>query len=273
MKNPLSITLIEQGAATAPQVLRGDFAASIRMAAQLGYQTVEIHVADPFSFPLEKIRALCQETGIRPSSIVTGQAYTRRNLSLTDRESSVREAAMREMFAYINIAAELSAVDGVTVGWVKGNRTPGLESEFDDLLAHQLRRMGEDALAKSQKILVECINRYECNVFNTAQELLNFIGKYALQGVYVQLDTFHMNIEEVDPAETILTCGDALGFVQFADSNRRYLGAGHIDFAPIMKALRQVHYKGSLSLECIPEADAASSATFSRARLQALMLD
>jgi sugar phosphate isomerase/epimerase len=264
MNNALSITLIENGPESAPQVLKGELTGSLRKAAELGYDGVEIHVVDPFDFPVEKIRAACKETGVRIACIVTGQAFTRRHLCLTAEDPEVREKAMREVFAYIDIAASLQATDGIIIGWIKGNRTPGREEEFDQLLAQQLGKLGAYAQERGQKILVECINRYETNVFNTADELMRFIARFQIAGVYVQLDTFHMNIEEVDPAATIRACGKQLGFIQFADSNRSYLGAGHIDFAPIMQALSDIQYTGSLSLECLPGADPIRCASVSR---------
>ena len=97
-------------------------------------------------------------------------------------------------------------------------------------------------------------------MFNTAEETLAFINTYGLSNTYVHLDTFHMNIEEADMAKSIRSCGDKLGYIHFADSNRLYPGAGHIDFAPVMKALAETAYAGSLSVECIPLPDSRTAA-------------
>ena len=61
MKNRLSITAIEEGAATAPLVLRGDLITSIKSAASLGYDALEIHIIDAVSFPTGEVRKALQE--------------------------------------------------------------------------------------------------------------------------------------------------------------------------------------------------------------------
>ena len=72
-----------------------------------------------------------------------------------------------------------------------------------------------------------------------------------------------MAIEEADIAATLRTCGAAVGHVHFADSNRRAIGFGHTDPAPIVKALKEIGYTGYLSAEILPlpDADAAARQT------------
>ena len=45
------------------------------------------------------------------------------------------------------------------------------------------------------------------------------------------LDTFHMNIEEASMPDALTAAGDRLWHVHIGDSNRRYPGSGHLDFA------------------------------------------
>ena len=65
-------------------------------------------------------------------------------------------------------------------------------------------------------------------------------------------DLFHVNIEEADVAATITACGDLVGHVHWADSNRRAMGMGHTDPRPIVQALRSIGYQGHLSAEVLP---------------------
>ena len=57
-----------------------------------------------------------------------------------------------------------------------------------------------------------------------------------MQNVKLLCDLFHMSIEEANLAATLRTAGSLVGHVHFADSNRRPVGGGHTDFAPIAKA-------------------------------------
>ena len=63
------------------------------------------------------------------------------------------------------------------------------------------------------------------------------------------IDTCWMNSEEASLAGAVLSGGDLIEYVQIADSNRRYPGAGHIPFGDIMRALRHIDYEGYLSVQ------------------------
>jgi sugar phosphate isomerase/epimerase len=73
-------------------------------------------------------------------------------------------------------------------------------------------------------------------------------------------DLFHANIEEVDIAAAISAAGRHIGHVHFVDSNRRPAGCGHIDYAPIVAALREIGYDGYLSAEALPWPDSEGAA-------------
>lgn len=259
MKNALAITAIEDGAPRAPLVLRGDLAHSIETAAKLGYSAIEIHVIDAPTFPTDAVCDACRKHDISIASIVTGQIFTRRHLCITSPDKDNRDAAMKELYDYIDIAATVEATDGIVIGWIKGNRPESGGAAYDDLLASQLRDLGRYAARKGQKILVEVINRYETNVFNTARELVDFLNRYQLENTYVHLDTFHMNIEEADMVEAIRTAGGRLGYFHVADSNRLVPGRGHTDFVSLFSALKEVGYQGAISLECIPDPDSLTT--------------
>lgn len=252
MTNPLAITAITAADAAAPLVLRGELTQCIRQARELGYQAVELHVVDAADFPTRAVRDACLDQDIRVSAIVTGRIFTQRNRCMTSPDPDNRAAAMEELRAYTDIAAALEATDGVVIGWVKGRRPEGDQGDFDRLLAGQLRALGEYAGDRGQRLLIEVINRYETNLFNTAQELVSFLRTWELPHCLVHLDTFHMNIEEADPAQAIRTAGSLLGYFHAADSNRLPPGRGHIDFVGLFSALREVRYSGTISLECIP---------------------
>jgi glycosyltransferase involved in cell wall biosynthesis len=58
----------------------------------------------------------------------------------------------------------------------------------------------------------------------------DFIKRTGSEHGTLPLDTFHLNIEEVDPAMAIRLAGDRIGYFHIGESNRGYLGAGTINF-------------------------------------------
>lgn len=269
MKHTYATTAIGELSPGAPLLLQGDLLEAVSKTAELGYQTMEIHVVEPALFPVRLLADACGAHRIRVASIVTGRVYTKRHKCITSPDPENREAAMKELYAYVDIAAELQAADGVLIGWVKGKRPENAEG-FDDLLAAQLGQLAAYASQKKQRLLIEVINRYETNVFNTCAQTLDFLTRYDIPNAYIHLDTFHMNIEERDQAAAIRLAGNRLGYMHFADSNRLSPGSGHIDFVPVLQALEEVGYRGSLSVECLPLPDGETAAANSIAVLEKL---
>ena len=59
-----------------------------------------------------------------------------------------------------------------------------------------------------------------------------------------------MNIEEADPLRAFLSSARWLRHVQLSDSNRLEPGAGHIDWAAMLRALDSIGYTDELAYEC-----------------------
>jgi len=75
-----------------------------------------------------------------------------------------------------------------------------------------------------------------------------------LDNVGIMEDTFHMNIEEDSMAEAIRNSGEKLLYIHIADSNRAAPGRGHINFKPVVQAIKDIDYQGYLSFELLPAA-------------------
>jgi sugar phosphate isomerase/epimerase len=123
-----------------------------------------------------------------------------------------------------------------------------------------IRRYGEYASEQNVALVIEPINRYETTYINTIDDALQFIGEVDLDNLGILADTFHMNIEEANLAESLQSAGDLIHHVQFTDSNRLAAGRGHIDFRVLAAALRDSGYDGYLSTETLPLPDSPTAA-------------
>ena len=63
------------------------------------------------------------------------------------------------------------------------------------------------------------------------------------------LDTYHMNIEETDPAAAFTLAGPRLAHVQVSANDRGAPGADHLDWPRCRDALRATGYGGPLCIE------------------------
>jgi sugar phosphate isomerase/epimerase len=266
----IAVTAVESAASTAPFVLRGPHRDTIRQAAQIGYDAVELHIANPAEIDGGELLRACDENRIAVSSIGTGLAFLRDGVTLTHQDEGIRRDAAHRLKAFIELGATLNSI--VIVGLIKGQARdagdlPTYETRFTEALEECL------ALAEHRKVtlVLEAMNRYESDVLNSISDCVQFIERFGSNSLKVHIDSFHMNIEEDRIRESILKAGSSIGHVHIADSNRRAPGSGHFDFSEMISALHDIDYKGVLSVECLglpsPLEAAQSAYDFLRATL------
>lgn len=115
-----------------------------------------------------------------------------------------------------------------------------------------LARAAELAAASGLRITLECVNRFENALINTAQDALALIAETNAANILVHLDTHHMLIEEASPTAAIALAGGKLGFLEFSESHRGALGTGNVDIPAILAAARG--YAGPIGFEAFSAA-------------------
>ena len=117
-----------------------------------------------------------------------------------------------------------------------------------------IAKTGDIARSAGVDLVLEIVNRFETNLLNTTAQGLDFIAATGSDHVRLHLDTFHMNIEEANPAAAIRLAGDKIGYFHIGESNRGYLGDGVIDFDRIFDALADIGYAGDITFESFSSA-------------------
>lgn len=129
-------------------------------------------------------------------------------------------------------------------------------------LREALAPIAEYGAARGVRLGIEPLNRYETSVVNTVEQGLEMIDGLPSEGVGLALDTYHLNIEEQDPAAAIRLAGaaDRVAHVQVCANDRGAPGADHMDWPGLRAALADAGYRGPLCIESFT-ADNASIAT------------
>lgn len=96
---------------------------------------------------------------------------------------------------------------------------------------------------------LECLNRFENHILNTAKEGLRFVEETEASNVWVMLDTFHMNIEETSIGAAIRTAGSRLGHFHTGECNRMVPGKGRTPWREIGEALADIGYNKRVVME------------------------
>jgi sugar phosphate isomerase/epimerase len=255
-----SMAISPTPAVFAPLLFAGDWPSALDAATELGYDAIEISVRDPADPEVVACDDGLRRYGLQLSAVATGQSFYSDGLSPTSDDPEVRRRLDERMYRNIDLASPWEAM--VVIGGVRGTLTGSDDEQADQYqrAVDAVRRYGEYALEQNVSIVIEPINRYETNYINTIEDALEFIGDVDLDNLGVLADTFHMNIEEANLAESLRSAGDHLRHVQFTDSNRLAAGRGHIDFQALGAVLEDFGYQGYLSTETLPQPDSRTAA-------------
>jgi len=235
----------------APLLFRGNLYESLNKAKKIGFEAMEIHLRQANSIDYIRLNDYCRQNNISICAIATGMGFVIDKLSLIDDDKKVRQEAVKRLKEHIELAEKLKSA--VIIGSMRGNISDYDQyKKYEQYLIESIKELLDYAKEREVVLFLETINRYEINYLNSIEEIINFVDKIQSPFLRVHIDTFHMNIEDVDMIKSIKLCKNKLGYVHASDSNRKYPGAGHIDFKKILYTLKDIKYKGYITLECIP---------------------
>jgi len=267
----ISITATPGASAFAPILWRGEMRECFEIASRIGYDGVELHLRHPEDIKAEEVQDLSERYALAIPTIGTGMAAGQDGLAFSSDDPAIRRAAVEIIFRHIELASRLHS--GVTIGLIFGKlgvevnvRARKFENAFACLQTCALR-----AEESAVNLYLEPINRYETDAMNTVAEVLSVIRRLGSRRVKLLADTFHMNIEETDLVEALVSAGELLGHVHAVDSNRMAPGYGHLDFAALVAALKRISYEGFLSFEVLPKPEPREAAAQGLATIGSLL--
>ena len=115
-------------------------------------------------------------------------------------------------------------------------------------------------------LCIEPLNRFETYFLNTQEDAARLVRSVQASNVKVHFDTFHANIEERHPAESLRAIAKELGHVHISENDRGIPGTGHNEWRGVLSALKEMGYDGWLTIESFaqPEAELAAAAAIWR---------
>jgi 5-keto-L-gluconate epimerase len=251
----LTATATPSQARFAPILLHGPLSESFARISRYGYDGIEIHLRHPHDVKWGEVVELIRQHALPVTTLGTGMAAGMDGLTFSDSSSGIRSRAVERVKRHIDLAGRLSSA--VTIGLLNGNLGNNISEAAKRRENHFacLEECCRSAADAGVSLLLEPLNRYECDWLNTAEEALSLIERIGAVNLKYLADTFHMNIEERDIAVSIRRARSALGYVHLVDSNRCGPGQGHLPFREILNTLTDIGYDGYLSFECLPKPD------------------
>ena len=112
-----------------------------------------------------------------------------------------------------------------------------------------IRRVAEYAAPSGLVLTEEVVNRFELYLLNTMAEAIRFVDEVNQPNCLIHLDTFHANIEEKRPGDSIRSAAKRIGYVHISENDRGVPGSGHVAWDATFAALNAVGYDGWLTVE------------------------
>jgi D-psicose/D-tagatose/L-ribulose 3-epimerase len=216
---------------------------------EMGYDMVEIPVEDPSLIDTTKVKEALIRYGLEP--IICGAFGTSRDL--TNDDPSYHKTSFDYIQACFEICEKLDAgfLAGPMYSAVGKARlvSPEQKKKEWDRAVTNLRKVCTMAEDKGLKIALEPLNRFETDLINTAEDVMQLIRDIDHPVACVILDGFHMNIEEPDVEKAIKLTADKLIHVQVSENYRGTPGTGQTRWDAYKRGLEAINYTGAISIE------------------------
>jgi len=234
-------------------VMRDRLETSIAKAARMGYDGVELALAQASDVDVPQIRAALDEHGLSVPTVSTGRVFAEGRMWLTNPDRAIRARAVDTLKGLIDTAAALDA-SRLNIGRVRGFVAEGEErARAEERFFETISLCASHAAAHDITIVLEPVNRYEINYINSVwPDGLDVVSRLGVPNVKLMPDVFHMNIEDASIAASLKAAGSQVAYIHLADSNRWAPGQGHTDFDAIFEALESIGYDDWATVEILP---------------------
>jgi D-psicose/D-tagatose/L-ribulose 3-epimerase len=226
-----------------------------------GYDGVEVPIFEGDPAHYTKLGQMLDEIGLERTVITVIPTPDVDPLSA---DAKTRQASV----AYLNHCTDCAAALGATqiagplhqvLGQFSGNATTDEERARAREVHHAA---GDYARSHGVTLVLEAVNRFESYFVNTMDDLaayLDSVDHPAITGMY---DTFHANIEELDPVGAFTRNRRHLNYIHVSENDRGVPGRGHVPWAETFAAIKRSGYDDWLTIEAfgrgLPELAAAT---------------
>ncbi len=214
-----------------------------------GFETVEIPVEDPSHIDPKAVKAELDKYGLACGSVCACMGPDRDLRGTPEQQKTGLDYMMVLIDQMVDLGCP-SLIGPVYSAVGRADAVPEKEykQQWKTVVKH-LKTLCKYAQKRGVQVCLEPLNRFETDFINTADQALQMVADVGSPALKIHLDTFHMNIEEKDQGKAIKKVGNLLGHFHACGSDRGTPGNDHIDWKPIVAALKSVKYKGDVVIE------------------------
>ncbi len=174
-----------------------------------------------------------------------------KGLHLTTADADIHRRSWDYFDRLIDLAADLGDGPVMVLGSSKQRQaTEGVApAEAVKQLTDGLGRVARHAESRGVTVLMEPLAPHLCNVVNTMEEAVGIVKNIGSPAVLSMFDTHNTTAESLPLPEVISRNFSYIRHVHLNELDGKYPGSGNFAFAPVLKALRELDYRGWLSVE------------------------
>lgn len=219
----------------------------------IGYDGVEFFVGAPDEAAYKQVGQFARDLGLGVTTVTVVSPDT----SPISESAQVRANALDRIKWVIDRSYDLNSE--VLCGPFHSAHAhfaarPALDEEYARA-AEVLYAAGEYAAQANIILAPEALNRFECYLCNTMEQLAKLVQLTNHPNVRAMFDTHHANVEEKKYENALQTISPFLSHVHISENDRGTPGDGHIPWDNAFAGLAAIGYKGWLTIEAFSRND------------------
>ncbi len=215
-----------------------------------GFDVMEMgasHLLDMSDTEISKLRDYCKELGLE----ISCNLGPPKDKDISSKDADVRAAGVKFL---VDIMHQMTKLGSKVLIGALFNAWPADFIDVDkdamwDRSVNEMKKVATVADELGIDLCLEVLNRFETPLVNDCDEGIRYCREVGHKSCKLLLDTFHMNIEEDDLPAAFRKAGDLLGHVHVGEGNRKLPGMGHLPWAEMGKALRDIGFDGCVVME------------------------
>jgi len=226
----------------------GNFEENLKKIKECGYDAVELLVRDPKEFDADYILECVNKNGLEVAAVGTNPCFNVDGLFIISDDEEVMEKAFERTKSLIDFAAKAGGVP-VGIGKYRGFTGKYGKEKMLEMFEKKLKALSDYSKEKGAFIVLEPHHSGSVDNINTVGEAVEIIQKAGADNVKVLYDFYHGDVSEETLLKPVFDYADFMGFIHCSDRDRKNPSEKIIDIKGAFDALKEIGYKGSISME------------------------